>query len=93
MATGAIPSGGRVLETDVGSTGIGLVLAGRDGMLIDYQYLHTARDPEGAMRRGLGVTHKHFGPVSFLVVGVTGPNRERIDRLIGADAVRDEITV
>ena len=44
------------------------------------------------MRRGLDVIHERFGPVSFLAVGVTGSGRERIGRLIGADAVRDEIT-
>ena len=44
------------------------------------------------MRRGLDAIHERFGPVSFLAVGVTGSGRERIGRLIGADAVRDEIT-
>ena len=76
----------------MGSTSTDLVLTGRDGTLIDYQYLRTAGDPEGAVRRGLDAIHERFGPVSFLAVGVTGSGRERIGRLIGADAVRDEIT-
>lgn len=91
-ATGTIPPDGCVLGIDVGSTSTDLVLTGRDGTLIDYQYLRTAGDPEGAVRRGLDVIHERFGPVSFLAVGVTGSGRERIGRLIGADAVRDEIT-
>ena len=90
-ATGTIPPDGCVLGIDVGSTSTDLVLTGRDGTLIDYQYLRTAGDPE-AVRRGLDVIHERFGPVSFLAVGVTGSGRERIGRLIGADAVRDEIT-
>ena len=91
-ATGTIPPDGCVLGIDVGSTSTDLVLTGRDGTLIDYQYLRTAGDPEGAVRRGLDAIHERFGPVSFLAVGVTGSGRERIGRLIGADAVRDEIT-
>ena len=91
-ATGTIPPDGCVLGIDVGSTSTDLVLTGRDGTLIDYQYLRTAGDPEGAVRRGLDAIHERFGPVSFLAVGVTGSGRELIGRLIGADAVRDEIT-
>ena len=52
-ATGTIPPDGCVLGIDVGSTSTDLVLTGRDGTLIDYQYLRTAGDPEGAVRRGL----------------------------------------
>lgn len=91
-ASGTIPPEGCALGIDVGSTSTDLVLTGRDGALIDYQYLRTAGDPEGAVRRGLDAIHERFGAVSFLAVGVTGSGRERIGRLIGADAVRDEIT-
>ena len=41
-ATGTIPPDGCVLGIDVGSTSTDLVLTGRDGTLIDYQYLRTA---------------------------------------------------
>ena len=51
------PPDGCVLGIDVGSTSTDLVLTGRDGTLIDYQYLRTAGDPEGAVRRGLDVIH------------------------------------
>ena len=57
-ATGTIPPDGCVLGIDVGSTSTDLVLTGRDGTLIDYQYLRTAGDPEGAVRRGLDVIHE-----------------------------------
>ena len=90
-ATGTIPPDGCVLGIDVGSTSTDLVLTGRDGTLIDYQYLRTAGDPEGRCA-GAWMSSMTLWPVSFLAVGVTGSGRERIGRLIGADAVRDEIT-
>ena len=46
-ATGTIPPDGCVLGIDVGSTSTDLVLTGRDGTLIDYQYLRTAGDRRG----------------------------------------------
>lgn len=91
-ASGAIPDDGCALGIDIGSTSTDLVLTGRDGSLIDFQYLRTAGDPEGAVRRGLNSIRERFGELRFLSVGVTGSGRERIGRLIGADAVRDEIT-
>ncbi|MCR4629484.1 MAG: acyl-CoA dehydratase activase [Clostridium sp.] len=91
-ATGRIPAGGCALGIDIGSTSTDLVLTGADGSLIDFQYLRTAGDPEGAVRRGLDSIRKRFGNPDFLAVGVTGSGRERIGRMIFADAVRDEIT-
>ena len=44
------------------------------------------------MRQGLEHLQERFGEIPLLAVGVTGSGRERIGRLIGADAVRDEIT-
>lgn len=44
------------------------------------------------MRKGLENIRSRFGRIPLLAVGVTGSGRERIGRLIGADAVRDEIT-
>ena len=74
-ATGTIPPDGCVLGIDVGSTSTDLVLTGRDGTLIDYQYLRTAGDPEGGCAGALDAIHERFGPVSFLAVGVTGSGR------------------
>ena len=91
-ATGVIPEGGCALGIDIGSTSTDLVLVGAEGEIIDFQYLRTAGDPEGAVRKGLSSIRQRFGDVRFTAVGVTGSGRERVGKRIGADAVRDEIT-
>ena len=91
-ASEIIPIEGCALGIDIGSTSTDLVLTGKDGTLIDFQYLRTSGNPEGAVRKGLKAIHKKFGDIKFLSVGVTGSGRERIGRMIGADAIRDEIT-
>lgn len=90
--TGSIPQEGCALGIDIGSTSTDLVLIGGDGTLVDFQYLRTAGDPEGAVRKGLDRIREKYGAIKFRAVGVTGSGRERIGRQIGADAVRDEIT-
>ncbi len=91
-ATKIIPEGGCALGIDIGSTSTDLVLVGADGELVDFQYLRTAGDPEGAVRKGLASIRQRFGDIRFTAVGVTGSGRERVGKRIGADAVRDEIT-
>ena len=91
-ATGIIPEDGCALGIDIGSTSTDLVLTGRDGSLVDYQYLRTAGNPEGAVRAGLSSIRERFGDVTFLAVGVTGSGRTRVGNMINADAVIDEIT-
>lgn len=91
-ATKIIPESGCALGIDIGSTSTDLVLVGADGELVDFQYLRTAGDPEGAVRKGLASIRQRFGDIRFTAVGVTGSGRERIGKRIGADAVRDEIT-
>ena len=91
-ATGVLPEKGCALGIDIGSTSTDLVLVGADGKLVDFQYLRTAGDPEGAVRKGLASIRQRFGDIRFTAVGVTGSGRERIGKRIGADAVRDEIT-
>ena len=91
-ASGVIPESGVALGIDIGSTSTDLVLVDREGTLVDFQYLRTAGDPEGAVRKGLRSIRERFGEIPFVAVGVTGSGRERIGRMIGADAVRDEIT-
>ncbi len=91
-ATGVIPKDGCALGIDIGSTSTDLVLTGRDGTLVDFQYLRTAGNPEAAVRKGLQGLRAKYGELRFAAVGVTGSGRERIGRMIGADAIRDEIT-
>lgn len=87
-----IPASGCALGIDIGSTSTNLVLTTEDGSILDLQYLRTAGDPEGAVRRGLESIRSRFGEVEFRAVGVTGSGRERIGAMLGADLVRDEIT-
>lgn len=77
---------------DIGSTSMDFVVMGQDGSLIDFLYLRTAGDPEGAVRRGFAEMSRKYGDVKILSVGVTGSGRERIGRMMGADVIRDEIT-
>ena len=91
-ATKIIPESGCALGIDIGSTSTDLVLVGADGELVDFQYLRTAGDPEGAVRKGLASIRQRFGDIRFTAVGVTGSGRERVGKRIGADAVWDEIT-
>lgn len=90
--TGTPPADGCALGIDIGSTSTDLVLTDKDGNIVDFQYLRTAGDPEKAVRQGLQSIASRFGDLNIRAVGVTGSGRERIGRLVGADAVRDEIT-
>ena len=90
--TGVIPNDGCALGIDIGSTSTDLVLTDRKGNIIDFQYLRTSGNPEGVVRKGLASIRERFGEVKFTAVGITGSGRERIGRMMGADAIRDEIT-
>lgn len=87
-----MPASGAYLGIDVGSTSTDLVLAGKDGALIDFLYLRTAGDPEGVVRRGFAQFKEKYGAFPILGVGITGSGRERLGNMMEADAIRDEIT-
>ena len=81
------------LGVDVGSTSTNLVLVSTDGVLLDAQYLRTRGTPKQAVRDGLASLAQRVGDRACVVAaGVTGSGRTMIGKLIGADAVRDEIT-
>ena len=81
------------LGVDVGSTSTNLVLVSTDGVLLDAQYLRTRGNPKQAVRDGLASLAQRVGSRAHVVAaGVTGSGRTMIGNLIGADAVRDEIT-
>ena len=81
------------LGVDVGSTSTNLVLVSTDGVLLDAQYLRTRGNPKQAVRDGLASLAQRVGSRAHVVAaGVTGSGRTMIGSLIGADAVRDEIT-
>lgn len=85
-------SGKCALGIDIGSTSTDLVIIGEHNELVDYQYLRTVGNPEAAVRKGLASIKERFGELVFQAVGVTGSGRERVGRMLGADAIRDEIT-
>lgn len=81
------------LGIDVGSTSTNLVVSDADDRIVAYQYLRTAGDPVAAVRAGLGALARTVGrDMTVAGVAVTGSGRYLIGRLVGADAVRDEIT-
>ena len=81
------------LGIDVGSTSTNLVLLDARGALLDAQYLRTRGDARRAVREGLDSLAKRLGSaVRVTAVGVTGSGRSMIGKMVGADAVRDEIT-
>ncbi len=90
--TQVVVSGKCALGIDIGSTSTDLVIIGENNELVDYQYLRTAGNPEAAVRKGLASIKERFGALVFQAVGVTGSGRERVGRMLGADAIRDEIT-
>ncbi len=73
-----IPLEGCALGIDVGSTSTDLVLMDPDGGLIDFQYLRTAGDPEGAVRRGLEHLRERFGELPLLAVAERRRRRQRL---------------
>lgn len=81
------------LGIDVGSTSTNIVVLGLSGELYDAQYLRTRGNPKQTVKEGLqNLVEKLGSSVSVVAVGVTGSGRNMIGELVGADAVRDEIT-
>lgn len=80
------------LGIDIGSTSTNLVLVDPDGKVLDYQYLRTAGDPRRVVLEALAATASRFPGLRIEAVGTTGSGRALIGALVGADAVRDEIT-
>lgn len=62
--TGVIPEDGCALGIDIGSTSTDLVLTDKQGNIIDFQYLRTAGNPEGVVRKGLASIWERFGEVA-----------------------------
>lgn len=92
----AVDADGRTpcaLGIDVGSTSTNLVLVDDGGALLDAQYLRTRGNPRQAVKDGLASIEKRLGnAVRIVAVGTTGSGRSLIGEMVGADAVRDEIT-
>ena len=81
------------LGVDVGSTSTNLVLTDAGGRIAAYRYLRTLGRPAIQVLQGLDELRTEIGPqINIAGVGVTGSGRYLIAELLGADAVKDEIT-
>lgn len=81
------------LGIDVGSTSTNLVLVDREGGVLHAQYARTRGNPQKAVREGLALIGERLGErVRIVSVATTGSGRSLIGHLVGADAVRDEIS-
>jgi len=81
------------LGVDVGSVTTKLAVVGEDGELIDSLYLRTRGRPIEAVQEGLQMLHDRLPPdLKIIGVGTTGSGRHLASVVVGADAVKNEIT-
>jgi predicted CoA-substrate-specific enzyme activase len=82
---------GKYLGIDVGSVSVKLALVGPEG-IIDSDYTYSDGKPVDALRRMLGAFLERTGSEGIDGVGVTGSGRHFVGRLVGADAIVNEIS-
>jgi predicted CoA-substrate-specific enzyme activase len=86
------PAGALALGLDVGSVSTDAVLLDEAGGIAARVYTFTAGKPLEATRRALAYFGQRFEASQICAVGVTGSGRRLVARIVGADAVIDEIT-
>jgi predicted CoA-substrate-specific enzyme activase len=81
------------LGIDIGSVSTNLVVIDGEGAVLKEMYLRTNARPIEVVASGLRGIQEALGDrIRICGVGTTGSGRELIAELIGADAVKDEIT-
>jgi predicted CoA-substrate-specific enzyme activase len=81
------------LGVDVGSVSTNLVLLDEDAKVLEKVYLRTMGNPISAVQEGLRLLKDSIPPgASVCGTGTTGSGRELAAVMIGADAVKNEIT-
>lgn len=80
------------LGIDVGSVSTDLVLMNEAGDIVEQRYLKTGGDPVGAVQQGLRELGNLYEDSEVQAVGTTGSGRTLAGALVGADAVKNEIT-
>lgn len=84
---------GYYLGIDVGSVSTNLVVINEEDFVIEKLYLRTGGQPIKALRNGMMSLTKSLGVnIDIVGVGATGSGRQLADIIIGADAVKNEIT-
>jgi predicted CoA-substrate-specific enzyme activase len=80
------------LGVDVGSVSTDLVLIDKNMNVIDKIYLRTKGNPIKATQDGLKLLKDKYGNINILAAGTTGSGRQIASTILGADAVKNEIT-
>jgi predicted CoA-substrate-specific enzyme activase len=80
------------LGVDVGSVSTDLVLLDVDMKVVEKLYLRTKGRPIKAIQEGFRILKSKYGSTEIKAVGTTGSGRQIASTLIGADAVKNEIT-
>ncbi|MDR7857218.1 acyl-CoA dehydratase activase [Tissierella sp.] len=80
------------LGVDVGSVSTNLVLIDNKANVIDKIYLRTKGNPIKAVQEGLKIFKDNYNGIKISGAGTTGSGRQIASTLIGADAVKNEIT-
>lgn len=84
---------GYYLGIDVGSVSTNLVLMDEMDNIIEKLYLRTGGQPIVALKKGMKMLAEKFGTkINIKGVGTTGSGRQLASTIIGADAVKNEIT-
>lgn len=80
------------LGVDVGSVSTDLVLLDKKMNVIEKIYLRTKGKPINAIQDGFRLLKSKYDGIEINAVGTTGSGRQIASTLIGADAVKNEIT-
>jgi len=81
------------LGVDIGSVSTKAVVLDGENRILAAEYLWTQGDPLAATRRIVDSLQKQLkGPLSVVSVGTTGSARRLVGSMLGADAVKNEIT-
>jgi predicted CoA-substrate-specific enzyme activase len=80
------------LGVDVGSVSTDLVLIDRQMNVVEKLYLRTKGRPINAIQEGFRLLKGKYGAVNIIAAGTTGSGRQIAATLLGADAVKNEIT-
>jgi len=80
------------LGVDVGSVSTDLVLLDHGLQVVEKLYLRTRGNPIRAVQEGLRLLADRYGDQEIAACGTTGSGRQVASVLVGADAVKNEIT-
>ncbi|NOW89711.1 acyl-CoA dehydratase activase [Clostridium beijerinckii] len=80
------------LGVDVGSVSTDIVLLDNNLNVVDKLYLRTKGKPINAIQQGFKILKEKYDDEQIKAVGTTGSGRQIASSILGADAVKNEIT-